>query len=93
MKIAVIGGGSTYTPELINGFLKFAQELNLSELWLMDVDEARLKTVGGFARRMVEAQGAPFRVMLSTDQRESVKSAAYVITQLRVGQMSARRDD
>ena len=93
MKIAVIGGGSTYTPELINGFLKFAQELNLSELWLMDVDEARLKTVGGFARRMVEAQGAPFRVMLSTDQRESVKSAAYVITQLRVGQMSARRED
>jgi len=93
MKIAVIGGGSTYTPELINGFLRYAQELNLGELWLMDVDEARLKTVGEFARRMIEAQDAPFKVALSLDQRESVKGAAYVITQLRVGKMSARRED
>lgn len=93
MKIAVIGGGSTYTPELINGFLRYAQELNLGEVWLMDVDESRLKTVGGFARRMVESRNAPFKVVLSLDQRESVKGADYVITQLRVGQMSARRED
>lgn len=93
MKIAVIGGGSTYTPELIQGFLTRVKELPVSELWLMDIDAARLATVGGFAQRMVEAQGSPFKVVLSTDQRESVQGATYVITQLRVGQMQARRED
>lgn len=93
MKIAVIGGGSTYTPELVNGFLARAERLPLEELWLMDIDRERLEVVGGFARRMVEAKGAPFRVVLSTNQRESVAGASYVVTQLRVGMMPARRGD
>ena len=93
MKVAVIGGGSTYTPELVSGFLARAGELHLSELWLMDIDRQRLETVGDFARRMVAAQGAPFEVVLSTDRREAVRGAAYVITQIRVGQMEARRAD
>jgi 6-phospho-beta-glucosidase len=59
----------------------------------MDIDEARLAVVGGFARRMVEARGAPFRVCLTTDRRAAVRDADYVTTQLRVGQMEARRDD
>ena len=93
MKIAVIGGGSTYTPELVNGFLSRVNSLPLEELWLMDIDEQRLKTVGGFAQRMVNAKGNPFKVMLSSDQRESISGASYVITQLRVGMMPARRGD
>lgn len=93
MKVAVIGGGSTYTPELINGFLARAKAFPLRELWLMDVSPQRLETVGRFAQRMVEARGAPFRVVLTENQREAVAGAAYVCTQLRVGQMSARRDD
>jgi 6-phospho-beta-glucosidase len=93
MKIAVIGGGSTYTPELVNGFLSRVKELPVSELWLMDIDEARLKIVGEFAQRMVAAKGSPFKVVLSTNQRESIKGATYVTTQLRVGQMQARRED
>ena len=93
MKIAVIGGGSTYTPELVMGFLNRVKELEVSELWLMDIDEERLKIVGGFAQRMVEAHGSPFQVILSTNQRESVIGASYVTTQLRVGQMPARRED
>ena len=93
MKIAVIGGGSTYTPELVMGFLNRVKELEVSELWLMDIDEERLKIVGGFAQRMVEAHGSPFKVILSTNQRESVIGASYVTTQLRVGQMPARRED
>lgn len=93
MKVAVIGGGSTYTPELINGFIERAKNFPLSELWLMDIDAERLEIVGGFARRMVEAKGSPFKVILSTDQREAVRSAAYVTTQLRVGHMEARRKD
>ncbi len=93
MKIAVIGGGSTYTPELIMGFLTRVAELPVSELWLMDIDAARLNIVGGFAQRIVAAHGSPFKVILTTNQQEAVKGAAYVITQLRVGQMPARRED
>jgi 6-phospho-beta-glucosidase len=93
MKITVIGGGSTYTPELVSGFLARVDRLPLDELWLMDIDRQRLEVVGGFARRMVEAQGTPFKVVLSLNQREAIAGAAYVITQLRVGMMPARRGD
>ena len=93
MKVAVIGGGSTYTPELVNGFLDRVHEFPLKELSLMDIDENRLNIVGGFAQRMVQAKGSPFKVVLTTDQRESVADSRYVITQLRVGQMQARRAD
>jgi 6-phospho-beta-glucosidase len=93
MKVAVIGGGSTYTPELVNGFLARIAGLPVSELWLMDIARERLDVVGGFAQRMVQAKGAPFDVVLTTDQREAVRGASYVITQLRVGGMAARRED
>ena len=93
MKIAVIGGGSTYTPELVNGFLGRAGRLPLKELWLMDIDQPRLEVVGGFAQRMAKAAGDPFRVILSADQRQAIEGASYVITQLRVGMMRARRAD
>ena len=93
LKVAVIGGGSTYTPELVNGFLARMEQFPLDELWLMDIDEERLKVVGGFAQRMVEAKGSPFKVVLSTEQREAAKDASYVTTQLRVGHMEARRRD
>jgi 6-phospho-beta-glucosidase len=93
MKVAVIGGGSSYTPELINGFLERVETFPMSELWLMDISPERLEVVGGFARRMVVARGAPFAVRLTTDQRQAVTGASYVITQLRVGGMAARRED
>src|SRR5512143_683275 len=93
MKVAVIGGGSTYTPELVNGFLARVETLPLKELWLMDIDRERLDIVGGFAQRMVRAKGEPFKVILSLDQREAIAGASYVITQLRVGMMPARRGD
>jgi len=92
-KVAVIGGGSSYTPELVNGFLARVDSFPLTELWLMDVSSERLDVVGGFARRMVQAKGAPFAVHETTDQREAVRGASYVITQLRVGGMKARRED
>ena len=93
LKVAVIGGGSTYTPELVNGFLARLAQFPLDELWLMDIDKERLDVVGGFAQRMVAAKGSPFKVVLTTDQRAAVKDASYVTTQLRVGQMEARRRD
>ncbi len=93
MKIAVIGGGSTYTPELVNGFLDRLKSLPLNKLWLMDIDPQRLEIVGGFAQRMVAAKGDPFKVVLTTDQRMAVKGASYVTTQIRVGHMPARVAD
>lgn len=93
LKVAVIGGGSTYTPELVNGFLERIEQFPIDELWLMDIDEKRLKVVGSFAQRMVEFKGSPFKVILTTNQREAVKNANYVTTQLRVGHMEARRKD
>ncbi len=93
MKITVIGGGSTYTPELVNGFLERLATLPITELWLMDIDPERLNVVGGFAQRMVKAKGDPFKVVLSRNQREAISGASYVTTQLRVGMMPARRGD
>ncbi len=93
LKVAVIGGGSTYTPELINGFLERIDTFPLTDLWLMDIAPERLDVVGKFAQRMVEAKGTPFQVHLTTDQREAVQGAQYVTTQLRVGMMEARRRD
>ena len=93
MKVTVFGGGSTYTPELVNGFLTRVGSFPLDELWLMDIDPRRLAVVGGFAQRMVAAKGSPFKVVLTTDPRAAVEGAAYVTTQLRVGQMQARCAD
>ncbi len=93
MKITVIGGGSTYTPELVNGFLARVDRLPLEELWLMDIDKTRLEIVGGFAERMVKAKGDPFKIVQSLNQRAAIAGASYVITQLRVGMMPARRGD
>jgi 6-phospho-beta-glucosidase len=93
MKVAVIGGGSSYTPELINGFLERQDTFPMTELWLMDILPERLEVVGKFAQRMAKAAGAKFEVHLTTDQREAVKNAQYVTTQLRVGWMAARRED
>jgi 6-phospho-beta-glucosidase len=93
MKVAVMGGGSTYTPELINGFLERVETFPLTELWLMDLSQERLDIVGRFAQRMVAAKGTPFEVRLTTDRREAVAGASYVTTQLRVGGMQARRAD
>ncbi|MAU00384.1 MAG: 6-phospho-beta-glucosidase [Anaerolineaceae bacterium] len=93
MKVAVIGGGSSYTPELINGFIERADSFPISELWLMDILPERLEVVGGFAQRMVAAKGSPFQVHLTTNQPEAINGASYVTTQLRVGWMQSRRED
>jgi 6-phospho-beta-glucosidase len=93
MKVAVIGGGSTYTPELVSGFLACRDTFPLDELWLMDIAPERLEIVGGFAQRMVAAKGSPFKVILTGSQIDAVRGSSYVITQLRVGMMPARRAD
>ncbi len=93
MKIAVIGGGSTYTPELVKGFLELRSELPLGELALMDIQPDRLEIVGKFSQRIVHKQGSPFQVTLTTDRQDAIRGASFVITQLRVGFIPARRED
>ncbi len=93
MKVATIGGGSTYTPELVQGFLARHERLELKELWLVDIAAERLDTVGGFARRMVATAGNPFQVHLTTDRARALDGADFVTTQIRVGGMAARRGD
>jgi 6-phospho-beta-glucosidase len=93
MKFTVIGGGSSYTPELLDGLFSRLDSMPVSELWLCDKDPARLEINGNFVRRMADHHGSPFAIHTSTDYRESVKDAKYVITQIRVGQMQSRIAD
>lgn len=93
MKVTVIGGGSSYTPELISGFLHRQEEFPLTELWLMDIDADRLSIVGNFAQRMVCAKQGGFDVHLTPHLREAIAGAQYVITQMRIGGMEARKND
>jgi 6-phospho-beta-glucosidase len=93
MKIAVIGGGSTYTPELIEGFARRAEVLQLDELVLHDIDADRLDVVGSLARRILDKQGLPGRLTLTTSLDDAVEGAASVLVQLRVGGQLARLGD
>lgn len=95
IKIVTIGGGSSYTPELVEGFIKRYDELPVSELWLVDIPagEEKLNIVGNLAKRMVEKAGVPIDIHLTLDRREALKDADFVTTQLRVGLLDARAKD
>lgn len=95
IKIVTIGGGSSYTPELVEGFIKRYEKLPVRELWLVDIEAGRekLETVGALAQRMVKKAGLPMKVILSYDRREALKDADYVTTQMRVGLLDARIKD
>ncbi|HEX5260663.1 MAG TPA: 6-phospho-beta-glucosidase [Gaiellales bacterium] len=90
MKIAVIGGGSTYTPELIEGFGLRAGRLPVDELVLQDIDPDRLEVVGGLAERILGKLGFPGRLTLTTDREQAIGGASFVLVQLRVGGLAAR---
>lgn len=92
LKVVTIGGGSSYTPELIEGFIKRYEELPITELWLVDIEEGRekLEIVGSLAKRMVEAAGIPMKIMLTLNRRKALEDADFVTTQLRVGQLKSR---
>lgn len=93
MKVTVVGGGSIYTPEVVNGFLERSKRLPLKELWLMDIDGFHLEIVGGFVQRLVQKAEEPFRIITSDDLKESIAGADIVITQLRVSKMQTQRED
>jgi 6-phospho-beta-glucosidase len=90
VKITVVGGGSTYTPELIEGFADRIDALNLTELVLYDIDPERLEVVHGLAERIFERYGLPGVISASTDLAAAVSGAAAVLIQLRVGGQQTR---
>ncbi len=95
IKIVTIGGGSSYTPELVEGFIKRYDRLPVRELWLVDIEEGKEKLgiVGALAKRMVEKAGIPMEIHTTLDRREALKDADFVTTQLRVGLLEARIKD
>jgi len=93
LKVAVVGGGSTYTPELVEGFARRAAVLPIDELVLMDPDKDRLDVVGGLAGRILARHGWPGRLVLTQDRSAALDGAAFTLVQLRVGGQAARLVD
>jgi 6-phospho-beta-glucosidase len=92
-RITVIGAGSTYTPELVEGFARRADRLPIDELVLLDIDPERLEVVGGLARRMLDRLGWDGRLTLTGDRDAALDGADFVLLQLRVGGQAARLID
>lgn len=95
IKIVTIGGGSSYTPELVEGFIKRYDELPVKELWLVDIEEGKekLEIVGNLAKRMIKKAGLDIDVHMTLNRREALTDADFVTTQFRVGQLEARDKD
>lgn len=87
IKVATIGGGSGYTPELVQGFLDRYDEMPVKELWLVDVPagEEKLAIIGAMAKRMVARANRPMKIITTLDRRAALKDADFVTTQFRVG--------
>jgi 6-phospho-beta-glucosidase len=93
MKVAVIGAGSTYTPELVSGLSREREKLDVHELVLHDIDAARLEIVGGLARRMLDAQRYGGRLVATGELDRALDGADAVLVQIRVGGQAARLSD
>ena len=93
VKVAVVGAGSTYTPELVEGFVRRIERFPVDELALLDVNRDRLDVVGGLAGRMLDRAGYGGHLILTTDRDEALEGAGFVIVQLRVGGQAARLSD
>ncbi len=93
LKIAIIGAGSTYTPELIEGFIERQEQLKVDSFFLMDIDPKKLDIIGGLAKRMLEAKGHPGKMILTSSLDEAIEGADYILAQIRVGGLEARIKD
>ena len=93
LKGTVIGAGSTYTPELIEGFIDRRDRLNFQSFYLLDINREKLEIVGGLAKRMLASKGFRGKIVLTQDPDEAIAGADYVFAQIRVGGMEARIRD
>lgn len=90
LKICIIGAGSTYTPELIEGIINKRESLPLKHLYLMDIEDRKLNIVGGLCKRMIEAEKLDCEVVLTKDLDAALENADFVLAQIRVGKLPAR---
>jgi 6-phospho-beta-glucosidase len=93
MKLAVIGAGSTYTPELVSGLIRERERVAVGELVLHDIDSERLVVVGGLSRRILEAQGFAGALELTGELDRALDGADAILIQIRVGGQAARLRD
>jgi 6-phospho-beta-glucosidase len=93
MKLAIVGGGSTYTPEVIDGIVRLRELMHVDDLWLHDTNPERLDVVAGLARRMLARAGHPARLVTTAALDEAVEGADAVLIQIRVGGQAARMVD
>ncbi|HLY49945.1 MAG TPA: 6-phospho-beta-glucosidase [Solirubrobacteraceae bacterium] len=93
MKLAVIGAGSTYTPELVSGLLRERERIDVSELTLHDIDPDRREVVGGLAQRMLARQGYSGSLIITDELERAIEGADAVLIQIRVGGQAARLRD
>lgn len=93
INVAVIGSGSTYCPELVDGFIKAQDSLKLKKLSLMDIDERKRTIVGNLCVRMLEKAEIDCEILMTDDLDEALKGADFVVTQIRVGKLPARHLD
>src|SRR5262249_17178614 len=93
MKIAVVGGGSTYTPELVSGLSRERERLDVRELVLHDIDPERREIVGGLARRMLDRQQFEGKLEVTDELERALDGADFVLGQIRVGGQGARLSD
>ena len=95
LKIAVIGAGSSYTPELIEGLLKRKDELPISEIWLVDIEEGKKKVniIADLARRMIKKEDENIQVEVTLDRRKALQDADFICSQFRAGCLEARIRD
>lgn len=95
LKIAVIGGGSSYTPELVDGFIRRAGEMSVAEICLVDIalGQDKLRIVSELARRMIQRAGLTVKITTTLDRRAALQGADFVVTQFRVGGLAARARD
>ena len=93
MKLAVIGGGSTYTPELIDGIIKRSARLPITEIYLLDITTERVSVIAAFASRMLKAASKDISIQFGTNLDEAIKGADFVVSQFRVGTQRARHKD
>ncbi|MFA7164126.1 MAG: 6-phospho-beta-glucosidase, partial [Eubacteriales bacterium] len=89
MKLCVIGGGSTYTPELLGGLAEKKAEIPIKEVVLLDIDKERLRDVGEFAVRMMANIAPEIEISYTLDRNKALQDADFVITQIRVGHQIA----
>ncbi|OLQ72321.1 6-phospho-beta-glucosidase [Photobacterium proteolyticum] len=95
LKLAIIGGGSSYTPELVEGVLKRLDRVPVKEMHFVDVEagQDKLEIIEALTRRMVEKAGADITIKASLDRRAAIENADFVMTQFRVGGLQARAND